>query len=448
MDSSLNKPVRAAMLIKFALPTILSMLFMSIFGAIDGIFVSRLIGIGALAAVNLVFPFFTTVLAIASMLSMGGSALVAKKKGEGKIDEARQNFTLIVMVAIGVSVVIVLVTQFFSDNLLALLGVDYTMHGTALLYLGPISLMAPFLILGMMLAQFMITDGRPTLGGIATVSGAVSNTVLNWIFIAQLDMGIAGAAWATGIGYSVPAIIGICYFGFFRNKKGIHFVKPKWDFKAISKASTNGISEFIAMISTSIVATVMNNRLMDMEGYTAVSAVGIVFAVMALLNSAYMGYSFGIAPIISYNFGANETDRLKKAYSISLRVILAMSLFALLVGFVFVGPLVRIYIDTSIADNVPVYEMAVRGFRIVSIGFLFIGFNVFASSMFTALNNGLVSGILSVFRTLIFILTSVLVFSHLWGLTGVWVAIPFAEALALVMSIFFFKKMKQRYKYA
>ena len=448
MDSTFNKNVTTSMLLKFTLPTIASMLVMSAFGAVDGVFVSRLINLEALAAVNLVSPFFMTVMAIGSMLAMGGSALVAKKKGEEKAQEARQNFTMIVITAFLVSAVISSMSNIFSEQLLNLLGVNAAMHDLTLEYLRPISLMAPFPILGILLSQFMIADGKPTLGAITTASGSILNTTLNWFFISQLDMGIAGAAIATGIGYSLPTIIGLVYFSFYRKKDGLYFVKPTWDLQALAQSSSNGVSEFITMVAGSITSTVINNRLMDIEGPLAVAAVGIAFAVQWILMSLFMGYAFGVAPIISHNFGAQNTERLKKTYSISLKVVAILSLFALAIGNFFASHFIQIYIDISYAHNLPIYGLAKDGFRIVTFGFIFMGFNVFASSMFTALNNGLVSGILSIARSLVFVLITVSLFSHFWGLDGVWMAIPFAEVLAIFVTVFFFKKMKTKYHYA
>ena len=446
MNTSFNKPVSAFMLIKFAIPTILSMILLNTFLSVDKVFVARMVSVEALAAVNLVWPLVNAVLAVGSMLAMGGSALIAKKKGEGKIVEARQNFTLIIMFGVIASALISFVILVFDTAVLRILGVDYYMHDLARDYMFPLGKVAPAPILGVMFSQLMITDGKPTLGGISVALGAILSTVLNWVFISRLDMGISGAAYATGIGYSLPTLIGIVYFTFSR-KRGIYFVKPKWDFFVITKSSAIGISEFITLISISIVTTVINNRLMDIDGPLSVAAIAAILGVQNILMAIFMGYSFGIAPIVSHSFGAGDTGRLRKIYKISLTIMGILSVSALAIGLIFTSPLIRIYFDISNPFNIPPYELAKDGFRIVSLGFIFMGVSVFATSWFTALNDALVSGLMSICRTLVFILISVLVFSHFWGVDGIWWGIPFAEVPAIIMSIFFLVKMNGRYKY-
>ncbi|MCL2367807.1 MAG: MATE family efflux transporter, partial [Oscillospiraceae bacterium] len=301
-DSRLNKPITVRFLLTFTLPTILSFIIMGIFGTIDGIFASRGISPEALSAINFVLPFFTFTMAIGAMLSMGGSALVAKKKGGGLKQEARENFTLLILVTFATSVLTSGISWFARVPLLRMLGTDVGVFDLALEYLQPLILMMPFIMVGLVLVQFLIAEGRPVLGMFASSSGAVVSTALNAIFIFVLDLGVMGLALATGIGYAVPAVLGIIYFA--GNRKGtIYFVRPNWDVKALGRSSLNGISEMITMMATTVTMTVMNNVLVRLVGWEGVAAAGMVLAAQAILASLFFGYSSGIAPVVSYNFG-------------------------------------------------------------------------------------------------------------------------------------------------
>ncbi|WP_040196997.1 MATE family efflux transporter [Candidatus Soleaferrea massiliensis] len=443
MDKSLDRSISPGMLIKFSLPTVISMVFMGIYSSVDGIFVSRLVGTDALSAVNIVIPLIMTILAIGFMLGTGGNALVAKKMGEGKTNEARQNLTLLVVAAFVVSAVITVLGSVFIEPLLRLLGANSDIYTLCYEYTQPLFILIPFALLGILFQQFFITEGRPNLGMLSSVLGGIANIGLDYLLIAVFDMGVTGAALATGIGYSIPALVGIVYFACSR-KRGLYFVKPKLDVPVIIKSCTNGVSEMISMLASSVTMLVINNILIRLAGSNGVAAISIILIAQGILTSIYMGYSSGIAPIISFNYGKQDTDRLKKIYSISLSIIFAVSVISLAAGLVFTKPLVGIFTNAG----TEVYEMAVHGFRITCIGFLFMGFNGFSSSMFTALNNGRVSGILSFFRTLVFVLITTLTLPFIFGVTGVWIAIPLAEILAIFMTIYYFKKMKPIYKYA
>lgn len=246
-ESKLNKPITFKFLLSFTIPTILSFVIMGVFGTIDGVFASRGISQEALSAINFVMPFFTFTMAIGFMLTMGGSALVAKKKGGKLKQEARENFTLITIVTFATSMILSTASWFIREPLLRMLGTDAEVFDLALEYLQPLIFMMPFILVGILLVQFLIAEGRPIIGMFASSCGAVVSTSLNAIFIFALDMGVMGLALATGIGYAVPAVLGVVYFTLNRiNHKGtIYFVRPKWDIKALGRSSLNGISEMI-----------------------------------------------------------------------------------------------------------------------------------------------------------------------------------------------------------
>ena len=443
-SQAMDKSISFKFLLKFAMPTMISMVVMGIMGTIDGIFVSRLIGPEALASVGIVWPFLTFAMSVGFMLGTGGNALVAKKIGEKKITEARSNFTLIIFTAFLASVILSAIGLLFPSRLLSILGADSSIYGLARDYMVPLLWLLPPVILGVVFQSYLMTEGKAHIGMVASIIGAVLNIFLNWLLISRLEMGLTGAALATGLNYLVPAVVGFVFF--MVNKNGtLYFVKPKFEFPVLFQASTNGVSEMITMGASSITMTLMNNTLMDLEGPMAVASAGVIWAGVGLLMNIFIGYTSGIAPVISFNFGKEDTVRLKGIYQKSLVIIFVMACIAAFLGLFVMTPLLWVY---DIPSFIPVYDMARTGFNFSLIAFFFIGFNAFSSSMFTALNNGLVSGILSVFRTFVFVIASLLILPQFFGLNGVWMSTPVAELLALTMSIYFFKKMKGRYQYA
>ena len=442
-NQALDKNISFKMIIKFSLPTIISMIFMSIYSSVDGVFVSRLVGTNALSSVNIVMPIVLMIMAIGTMFGSGGNALIAKKLGEGKNREAKENFSLLIVVAFIISSLIAVICYIFLNPLLHFLGADDSIIEYCRDYAIPILVLTPVSIFGMIFHMSFITAGKAHFGLIFSVIGGIVNIILDYLFIAVLGMGIRGAALATGIGYSVPSVVGFIYFLFKRNGS-IYIIKPKFDIQVILKSCSNGASEMVTSLSNAVVTILLNNILMRLAGSDGVASITIILYTQGLLASAYMGYSFGISPIISYNYGKQDSERLKKIYKISLRTILVASIVTFSASLLFAGPLVNIF--THSGTNV--YDMAVRGFRIFSICFLLMGFNGFASAMFTALNNGIVSAILSFFRTLVFIVISALLLPVVIGIDGVWLSIPVAEVLGVLMTIYYFKKMKSVYNYA
>jgi len=445
-ESRLGEPITARFLLTFTIPTILSFIIMGIFGTIDGVFASRGISPEALGAINFVMPFFTFTMAIGAMLSMGGSALVAKKKGGKLQEEARENFTLLILVTFVTSVMISGISWFIREPLLRMLGTDVGVFDLALEYLQPLILMMPFIMVGLVLVQFLIAEGRPVLGMFASSSGAIVSTALNAVFIFVLDLGVMGLALATGIGYAMPTFLGLIYFA--RNRKGtIYFVRPKWDIKALGRSSSNGISEMITMMATTVTTVVMNNVLVRIVGWEGVAAAGIVLAAQGIFASLFFGYSAGIAPVVSYNYGKKTHGNLIKLYKKSLLIVAALSAIALIGTQVFADLLVRIYVSPTDPFMGHLYGMAVRGLRIAAVAYVLMGFNMFATAWFTAFNDGLVSGFMSLMRTMVFTLALLVTLPRVWGLDGVWIALPMAEVLAIFVTIFFLIKMGKKYHY-
>lgn len=443
MHSSLGTKITTGSLLRFAFPTIISMIFMGFYTTVDGMFVSRLVGTNALSAVNIMFPLITAALAVGTMLGAGGSAVVAKKMGEGKSQEARKNFSLLAIVSLVIGIALSAVSFLFLNPMIHFLGADDTLFVFCRDYAVPTLILLPAMLVSMMLQPFFIAAGKAPLGLVLSILGGVTNIVLDYVFIAIFGWGIAGAAAATGIGYTLTGILGILYFLLAR-KGSIYFVRPSLDFAVILKTCTNGSSEMITNLATGLTTLLMNNILMSMIGPDGVASITIILYAYTLLSSAYIGYSMGIAPIISYNYGKKDTDQLKKVYKISIRMILAASIATFIFSLLLSSLLVSIFTPKGTV----VYNMAVEGFRMFSVCFLFMGFNVYSSAMFTALSNGMVSAIISFLRTLVFVVAASLLLPYLIGLNGVWLAIPVAELLGLGVTIYYFKTKKSYYHYA
>ena len=445
-ESRLNKPLTVKFLLAFTLPTIASYVIMSLFGTVDGVFASRGISAQALSAIMFVDPFFAFTMAIGAMLTMGGSALVAKKKGEKKDREARENFTFIILVTFAVSILMSVAGWLVRVSLLRLLGTDTEVFDLATAYLQPLIIIIPFIMVGIILVQFMIAEGRPVLGMLASGMGAVISTSLNALFILVLDMGIFGLALATGIGYAAPALMGVIYFSI--NRKGtIYFVRPKWDIKVLGRSSYNGISEMVTMMAATVMTLVLNNVMVRIVGWEGVATAGIVFAAQGIFSSVFFGYAAGIVPVVSYNFGGKNKENLKILYRKSLLIIAVLSTAALIGTVISADLLALIYVSPNDPIVGHLHTMAVWGLRITAIRFILMGFNVFATAWFTAFNDGMISGIMSFMRTAVFSLTLFLTLPRIWGLNGVWIALPGAEVLSIFVTVFFLIKMGKKYFY-
>lgn len=286
----------------------------------------------------------------------------------------------------------------------------------------------------------MIASEKATLSFLCSVAGGVLNIVLDYVFIAILDMGISGAAIATGLGYSVTALVGL--FIFSRKKNLLHFKKPVFRFHVLTSAATNGCSEMATALVTGIITMMFNWTMLHYVGENGVAAVTIIMYVLMFASSLYTGYSYGVAPMTSFYYGEKNYEKLKKLISISLKVIVFISIFTVITSFSLTKPLVSIFAHP---DN-PVYHLAITGNKICTIALLFIGFNIFASGTFTALSNGIVSAILAFSRSFVFMLITMLILPAILGVNGIWLATPVAELMALVLSIGMFLKYRKKYQ--
>lgn len=434
--NTLKQDIHVKMLIKFALPTILSTVFMSIYTSVDGMFVARLVSTDALSAVNIVMPLVFIASGIGTMFGSGGNALIAAKLGEGKNQEAREDFSLLLVVSFIVSLFIVVFCFIFLKPLLVMLGANQKLMDYCVSYMIPVLISMPFAIFGTMLSMSYITISKARLGLVMSVLGGVLNIVLDWLFIAIFHWGIVGAAVATSIGYATTSIIGLAYFTFNRNHD-LYIVKPKWRRHTLIKSCTNGSSEMIGVFAGSVVEILFNNILMNLAGANGVASITIMLYVQSLFNAVYRGYAVGIAPVISYNYGANDVQRLKKIHHISMKLIIGASILLTALCILCAPIMVRFFAK----NNEVVYSMALHGFRIFSTSCLLVGVNVYASALFTALNDGKTSAILSFCRTVVFLVLPVFILPMFIGIDGVWASIPAGELLSIIMVVYYFRKL-------
>lgn len=434
----MERPVGYCRLFLFALPTMLSNLFMGVYGVVDGVFASNFIGTDALSCVNICMPIVMITLLIGIMLGTGGNALIAKKLGEGKEQEAREDFSLLTLTGVCISILLCVLLFFFRHAVLRLLGADDTLMEGCLQYTVPLLFLIPFNIPGVIFETAIITAGRPRLGLAASVIGGVTNIFLDWLFIAKLQMGLTGASLATCIGYCVPAWIGVLYF--IRNRDGsLYLVKPKFRFYTIWKSCTNGSSEMVGTLSISVVTILLNNILMGIAGSDGVAAVSVVLYAQGVFSSLSRGYATGISPIVSYQFGRRDTRELRRCFRVGLVTSLVLSAVTVLVCFWGAAPLVRIFASADTAPSV--YEMATAGFRLFAFSLLFGGANILISALFTALNDGVTSAVLSFLRTFLWIVLPLVVLSKLFGMQGVWLSFPVSELLAFLTCCVFLVKL-------
>ena len=438
----LDRPVTPGSLIRFSLPTVLSMVLMSIYTTVDGIFVARLVGTNALGAVNITMPLVMTGVALATMFGTGGNAICARLLGEGKPREARGLFSAFTLVFFLLIAALCAVSLVFLDPLLRAMGASDLLMADCRAYARWTLILGPLSMPGCMFQSFHITNGRASLAMWLSVAGGVTNIVLDYVFIRTLGWGIAGAAVATGMGYLISSCVGGWIF--FRDRRAaLHFTKPLWSSKALLHCCGNGSSEMVTNLAISIVTILFNQIMMRLAGEDGVAAVTIILYAQGLFTGVLMGYAMGVAPLISFHYGRGDGESQRRIFRSSIRLILTVSVATMLLSFLCARPLTAVFAG----DNAAVTAMAVRGFRIFAVNFLFCGISIYGSSMFTAYGNGLVSALISMLRTLVFVVAALLTLPALLELDGVWLAVPLAEALGAGVTVYFLITCRRRYAY-
>ena len=429
-------------LFKFTLPSVVMMIFTSIYSVVDGFFVSNYVGKIPFASLNLIFPFIMVLGGVGFMFGTGGSALVAKSLGEKQEEKANMQFSLIVYTSLITSVVLAILGIVFIKPITLLLGAEGEMVGYCIRYGTIILASLPFFMLQFEFQSFFVTAEKPKLGLLVTVVSGVTNMTLDALFIAVFDFGLVGAALATAIAQAVGGIIPLFYFSR-KNTSLLRFTKTIFDSRTLIKTCTNGSSELMANISMSFVCMLYNIQLMKYAGEDGIAAYGVLMYVNMIFLAIFIGYSVGTAPIISYHFGAKNHSELKSLLQKSSVIVGICSVAMLLLGEILAKPLSLLFVSY----DEQLLELTLHGFVIYSFSFLFAGYAIYASSFFTALNDGLTSAIISFLRTLVFQVLAVLLLPLIWEIDGIWVSIVVAEFMAVAVSFVFLVLKKNKYKY-
>lgn len=443
MNIGLSEHFTYKKLIKFTIPTIVMMIFTSIYGVVDGIFVSNCVGSNAFAAVNLIIPVIMILGTLGFMIGAGGSALVSKTIGEGEKEKANRYFSMLIYLLVIIGFILTVLGFILIEPMAKLLRADGNMlqdciiYGrTLLIFLIPFCLQNAF-------QSFLIVAEKPTFGLIISVVSGVSNMLLDYLLIYIFKMGVLGAALATGISQVIGVIIPIVYFVTKKNKI-LQFTKTKFELKPILQSCANGSSEMLTNLSMSLVNILFNAQLMKYAGSDGVVAFGIIMYVGFIFSGTYLGYSIGTAPIIGYHYGAENKDELKNLLKRSV-ILIAITSFVM-TGLAEI--LSRLLASIFVSYDEGLLNMTTNAIRLFSTSYLISGFNMFSSSFFTALNNGFVSAAISFFRTLVFQVIMILLLPRIWGINGIWIAVTFAELLSLFVCIMFLAKNRKKYEYA
>ena len=430
-------------LFKFVFPSIVMMVFTSIYGVVDGLFVSNFAGKEAFTAVNLIYPFIMVLGAVGFMIGTGGTAIVAKTLGEGDSKKAKEYFSFLVYATILFGTIIAIAGIALLKPMAQLLGAEGIMVDYCVIY-GRIILLTkrPELNAQAIFQSFFVSAEKPQLGLFVTVAAGVTNIVLDYLLVGVLPFGLTGAAWATAISQCVGGIVPFLYFAF-PNKSALKLTRTRVYPKVLIKTCSNGMSELLGNVSMSLVSMLYNFKLIEVAGNDGVAAFGVIMYLQFIFVSIFIGYAIGSAPIISYNYGAGNENELKGVFRKSLIVMVASGVVMTIASFLLSGALSKVFVGY----DMELYNMTVRGFKLFSGAFLACGVNIFASSFFTALNNGVISAVLSVLRTVVFQVLFVLLLPMVWGLDGIWISSPMTEIFSAVAAVVFFVAMRKKYNY-
>lgn len=462
----LARNFHALSLIRFAFPSMAMMVFMGLYTIVDTIFVARFVDTNALSSINIVCPVINLIVGLGTMLATGGSAVVAGKMGEGKAEEARRDFTLIVAAGAAIGLSITVTGLLFLDEIIWRLGASEVLFPYCRDYLGMQLIFAVFNIMQVLYQNLFVTAGRPALGLVFAALAGISNIVFDYVFIVLLQMGITGAAIGTGIGYLIPAVGGTIFFlsgrrfgadglkgkgqtapgrGTGRPRYGrreaaipakgseLYFCRPDMNASVLCKSCSNGVSELVSQCSAAVTTFLFNITMMRLLGEDGVAAITVIIYSQFFLTTLYIGFSMGTAPVISYHYGSGNVEQLQKTACICFRFIVGISLLVFLFSLLGGEGMARIFAG----GNGTVFELAKTGFSIFSFSFLFSGCNIFASAFFTALSNGKVSAVISFLRTFGLITVFLFVLPQVLKETGVWLAVPLAELVTFMLTAVF-----------
>lgn len=429
-------------LLRFTFPSIIMLVFTSIYGVVDGFFVSNYAGKTPFAAVNFIMPLLMILGCIGFMFGTGGGALIAIAMGEGRTKKANELFSLVVYVSTVCGVLFAVLGFLFLRPVALLMGAEGELLENCIIYGRIILLAIPFYVLQYEFQCLFATAGKPKLGLYVTVAAGITNIFLDALFVAGFRWGLEGAAAATSLSQFVGGVVPLIYFGR-KNDSPLRLVKCGFDKKALGKICVNGSSELMSNISMSLVSMLYNVQLMKYAGEDGVAAYGVLMYVGMIFQAVFIGYSVGTAPVIGYHYGAQNQEELKGLLKKSVILVGAFAVLMFVSGQLFAGPLSRLFVGY----DAELLELTMRAFRFFSFSFLFSGFAIFGSSFFTALGDGIVSAIISFLRTLVFQCLSVLIFPLFWQIDGIWCSIIAAEVLAVGVTVLFVIGKRGKYHY-
>ncbi|MBQ3490431.1 MAG: MATE family efflux transporter [Clostridia bacterium] len=444
MSIQLSEHFTYKKLLKFTLPSVAMMIFTSIYGVVDGFFVSNFAGDIPFKAVNLIMPFLMIFGTVGFIFGTGGTAIVAKTLGEGDISKANRYFSLFVYVTFSLGLFFAVLGIAFLRPIAAFLGATGEILESCVIYGRIILLALPFLVLQFLFQSFFVAAEKPRMGLFVILAAGITNMVLDAVLVTLLphELKLTGAALATASSQFVGGFVPLVYF-LRKNPTLFRIGKTKFDFCAIGHACVNGSSEFMNNISMSIVGMLYNKQLLHYAGEDGIAAYGVMMYVSFIFAAVFIGYSIGTAPVISYHYGAGNHRELKGILKKSLILLGICSVFMLIFAEFLATPLAKIFVSYS--DSL--MEMTVHGFRIFAVSFLFMGFAIFSSGFFTALNDGVTSAVISFLRTVLFQIAAVLLLPLIWDLDGVWISVVTAEMMAVVFSFLFLMIKRKKFHY-
>lgn len=442
MQNDISKVFSLGGLLRFTFPTIIMMMFVATYIIADGIFVSRFVGTAALSAINIVYPLINVMLGVGIMLGTGGSAIIGRELGAGKEDLARRHFTLLTLFAIAMGLILSLLCFVFIEPLSIFLGADEALLPYCIDYGRIMMAFYSISVVQVLFQVFFVTAGKPKLGLVLNVASGISNIVFDYVFIVLMDMGIKGAAWGTVTSFLIGGIPPLIYF--LKPRAVLYFVKPEWNTQVLLHSMSNGVSELITNISSGVTTYLFNKVMMQMMGQDGVAAITIILYAKFLFSSAYMGFSNGVAPVFSYQYGRRNHVQLKRLFKMSMGIILVSSAVISVLSFLLAEPTILVFTPRESST----FTLTLDGYKICAWNFLFCGVNIFASAFFTALSNGVLSALISSLRTFVCVSGCILFLPKYLDLLGVWLAIPVAEVLTIVVAIILFVGARKKYQYA
>lgn len=436
-----SREINIKNMLVFTVPTMVRMIFVSMYSIVDGIVVSNYVGSLGLSAINIVYPVLNVCMALAFMMAAGSSAIIGKKLGEGRTHEANRFMSLsVILTVLGIIALAVIFLQ-FDEQIYMILGSDKEMLPYCIEYGTIMVAGGPFWALQVIFQSYLVTADRPRLGLGLSICAGVLNIVLDILLVGVLGWGMQGAAIASVAGMIIAGTVPLTIF--FSKKSVIYFERPEWNGNEVLKSLGNGSSEMVSNLASAITTTLFNLQMMELIGEKGVAAISAILYLQFIFVAIFFGFASGIAPVISYNYGAENKDNIKKLFNISAKIVAAFSLSMFIIAEVLNRPLSMIF-----ASQDPILlELMVYGFRIIAISVLFSGITIFSSGFFTALNNGKISAVISMLRTFVLEVGALLLLPVFMGIDGVWWALPIAEILAALVAVYMLMKYRKVYGY-